>query len=142
MMEWMHMKGHGFNSFSLHMLVGIIIILGNRYPWAARLFGTNPVAVLATLFLLSYAKLLNVLIAALSFTFLNYPDGSDVAVWLYNGNIGYLKGKHIPLLMAALLVIIIPYGGQEGHHNSSHTFSSLGTVDSGQIRDANFLMDQ
>ena len=61
------------------VLVGAIIILGNRYPWAARLFGRNPVAVLATLFLLSYAKLLNTLIAALSFTFLDYADGSDVA---------------------------------------------------------------
>ena len=86
------------------VLVGIIITLGNRYPWAVRLFGRNPVAVLATLFLLSYAKLLNTLIAALSF---NYPDGSEVAVWLYNGNLGYLRGKHIPLFIAALLVLIV-----------------------------------
>ena len=89
------------------VLVGIIIILGNRYPWAARLFGRNPVAVLATLFFLSYAKLLNTVIAALSFTFLDYPDGSEVAVWLYNGNIGYLKGKHIPLFIATLLVFLV-----------------------------------
>ena len=89
------------------VLVGIIIILGNRYPWAARLFGRNPVAVLATLFLLSYAKLLNTLIVALFFTYLYYPDGSEVAVWLYNGNIGYLRGKHIPLFIAALLVLLV-----------------------------------
>jgi len=65
------------------------------------------VQVLATLFLLSYAKLLWLTITILSSTILENPDGSVRRVWLYDGNVDYLKGKHIPLLMAALLVLLV-----------------------------------
>jgi len=50
-------------------LVGLIIIASNYSSRIGRLFGSNPVAVLATLFLLSYAK--RTIIASLFFTFLN-----------------------------------------------------------------------
>ena len=54
-------------------LVGLIIIGSEYSSRIARFFGSNPVAVLATLFLLSYAKLLRTIIAVLYFTFLDYP---------------------------------------------------------------------
>ena len=94
------------------VLVCSVIILCYYKTWAVRMFGRNPVAVLATLFLLSYAKLLHTIITALSFTFLEYSDGPDVAVWLYDGNLRYLQGKHIPLFMVAmtvLLLLFLPY---------------------------------
>ena len=93
-------------------LVGLIIITSEYSSRVTRVFGSNPVAVLATLFLLSYAKLLRTIIAALYFTFLDYPDGVRVAVWKYDGNIPYIHGKHIPLFLAALLtfvVLFLPY---------------------------------
>ena len=89
------------------VIVGTIVILSHYYGMVARMFGRNPIAVLATLFLLSYAKLLRTIIAVLSFTYLEYPDGAKVAVWLYDGNIRYLKGKHIPLFLTALLVLLL-----------------------------------
>ena len=49
-------------------LVGLIIIGSHYSGRIAKIFGSNPVAVLATLFLLSYAKLLRTVIAALSYT--------------------------------------------------------------------------
>ena len=88
-------------------LVGLIIIASYYSSRIARLFGSNPVAVLATLFLLSYAKLLRTIIASLFFTFLDYPNGVQVAVWLYDGNIRYLHGKHIALFLVALLTLLI-----------------------------------
>ena len=88
-------------------LVGTIVILSHHYGAVARMFGRNPIAVLATLFLLSYAKLLRTIIAVLSFTYLEYPDGAEVAVWLYDGNVRYLKGKHIPLFLTAMLVLLL-----------------------------------
>ena len=94
------------------VLVFTIIILCYYKTWAVRMFGRNPVAVLATLFLLSYTKLLRTIITALSFTFPEYPDGSEVAVWLYDGNVRYLKGKHIPLFLVAMIVLrllFLPY---------------------------------
>ena len=97
------------------LLVGLIAILCNYSTTAARILGsTNPIAVLATLFLLSYTKLLRTVIAAFSFTTLEYPDEIKV-VWLYDGNIGYLDkndGRHIALFLASLLVFLflfLPY---------------------------------
>ena len=74
--------------------------------------GTNAVKVLATLFLLSFTKLQRTVIAILSFTYITLPYGSKKYVWLYDGNVDYGEGKHIPLLVAAvaiLLMLSIPY---------------------------------
>ena len=50
-------------------------------------------------------------ITALSFAVLHYPDGSQKTVWLPDGNVKYFQGKHIALVLLALLIIIIgaPY---------------------------------
>ena len=93
-------------------LVGMIIVGSHYSGRVARVFGRNPVAVLATLFLLSYAKLLRTVIAALSYTSLEYPNNTQVAVWLYDGNVRFLSGKHIPLFTAAMVCLIflfLPY---------------------------------
>ena len=98
------------------LLVGVIIVICNVSTTAARFIGsTNPIAVLATLFLLSYTKLLRTFIAAFSFTTLAYPDDNTKVVWLYDGNIGYLDendGRHIALFLAgflAFLFLFLPY---------------------------------
>ena len=87
-------------------LVGMIIIGSHYSGRVAKVFGSNPVAVLATLFLLSYAKLLRTVIAALSCTSLEYPNNSHISVWLHDGNVRYLSGKHIPLFIVALVLLI------------------------------------
>ena len=68
-------------------------------------------AVLATLFLLSYTKLLHAAFAALSFTTLSYPQHNTKLIWLYDANIQYLHGKHIPLFVVGLaaLLLCFPY---------------------------------
>lgn len=97
----------------LWIMVGILIIAGYYSTVVARMLGRNPVAVLATVFLLSYTKLLRTIIATMYFdTQLSYPDGVRATVWLYDGNIPYLRGKHIPLFLfatLALLVLFLPY---------------------------------
>ena len=93
-------------------LVITIIVLSHYYTLAAKLSGRNAVQVLATLFLLSYAKLLQVLITAFSSTTITHSDGHQQTVWLYDGNINYLEGKHAVLFTVALLVLLflsIPY---------------------------------
>ncbi len=98
------------------VLAGIIIYLADVTTTFARIIGrTNPVAVLATLFLLSYTKLLQAIIVVLSFTTLDSPDGKGRFVWLYDGNIGYLDkqdGRHIVLFLVSFLVflfVFLPY---------------------------------
>ena len=77
----------------------------------ANLLGNNPVSVLATLILLSYTKILRTMIAGLQITYLEYPTYNRM-VWLYDANIDYLSGKHIPLFLVAMLVffvLFLPY---------------------------------
>ena len=94
-------------------LVGIIILV-SRFSSGkiARMFGKNPIAVLATLFLLSYAKLLRTIITTLSVTYLEFSNGTNKAVWLYDGNLMYLRGKHMPLFAVSIiffLFLFLPY---------------------------------
>ena len=94
------------------VIVVAIIALSRRYVIAGRLFGRHAVPVLATLFLLSYAKLLRTIITVMSFTTLRLPNGSTTAVWLYDGNVRYLAPKHIALLLLAvcfLLCFVLPF---------------------------------
>ena len=101
------------------LLVGAII-LACRYSFTAvRVFGRNNIALLATLFLLSYTKFLNTIITALSFGKVFQGSANDTSdqlvpytVWIYDGNIEYLKGKHVPLFTVSLVFLvflILPY---------------------------------
>ena len=93
-------------------LVIVVIIVSEYSPRFTGLIGKrDPIATLATLILLSYAKLLSVTITALSYASLVYPDGSRETVWLPDGNMKYFQGKHIALVIVALLIILIgvPY---------------------------------
>ena len=93
-------------------LVVMVIVISEYSPKFASLIGRNdPVSTLATLILLSYAKLLSVTITALSFATLFYPDGKHEIVWLPDGNLKYFQGKHVPLVLIALLIVLIglPY---------------------------------
>ena len=100
--------------FPLYVWVMVIaIIVASHYSTiASRLSGNNAVQVLATLFLLSYSKLLHIVIMIFSTTELVYPDNSKRWVWLYDGNVDYLRGKHVPLFLAGLFILIaltLPY---------------------------------
>ena len=93
-------------------LVVVVIKVSECSPRFVQLTGRkDPVSTLATLVLLSYAKLLSVTITALSFATLDYPDGKQEIVWLPDGNVKYFQGKHIPLVLVAVLIILIglPY---------------------------------
>ena len=93
-------------------LVVIIIIVSEYSPRFAALIGRkDPIATLATLILLSYAKLLSITITALSFANVSYPDGSQETVWLPDGNVKYFQRKHIALVIVALFIILVgvPY---------------------------------
>ena len=88
-------------------ILSAIILVSHYSTRISRLVGNNAVQVLATLFLLSYAKLLRIIITVFSSTELAYPDGYHRRVWLYDGNVDYLTGKHIPLFIAALMLLIL-----------------------------------
>ena len=93
-------------------IVAMVIVTSEYSSRFAGLIGKrDPVSTLATLILLSYAKLLSITITALSSAVLDYPNGHQETVWLPDGNVLYLHGKHIPLVLVAVMIIIIglPY---------------------------------
>ena len=103
---WKTLLQLAFPMYLITLLI-VIIVVSERYTWFARLFGKkNPVATLATLVLLSYVKLLHVIIASFSFIILKYPDGSKEIVWLPDATVGYFRGRHICLFFIALLVLL------------------------------------
>ena len=92
--------------FYIWAIILLIIYLSRHSKIVARIFGNNSVPVLATLILLSYAKLFRTIVSALTFTYLEFPDGSKTAVWSIDGNIQYLSPKHTPLFLVALGVLL------------------------------------
>ena len=94
------------------LIVVAIIYISRHSSKFSRLLGNNAVQVLATLFLLSYTKLLRLIITIFSSTTIIYPDHYIKRVWLYDGNVDFLQGRHIPLFIAALLILVcvsLPY---------------------------------
>ena len=97
--------------FYIWAIVGLIILLSSYSKRVTKVLGSHPIAVLATLFLLSYVKILRVFISVVSFTTLDYPNRTAI-VWQSDANVEYLQGKHIPLFLAAVLIFLllfIPY---------------------------------
>ena len=101
------------------LLVGAIILVSHYSFTAVKVFGRNNIAILATLFLLSYTKILKTIITALNFTQVFQASANDMSdplvpyyVWTYDGNIEYLKGKHVALFGVALVFLVflfLPY---------------------------------
>ena len=92
----------------LFFLVAMIIIISERSTILSNIIRRkNPVATLATLVLLSYTKLLHVIISTLSFSIIKYPDGSKKVVWLADATLEYWSGKHIALFLIAIVLLIV-----------------------------------
>ena len=101
---WLQLAFPGFVFF----LVVLVIIVSSYSIRFSKLIGNkDPVATLATLILLSYAKLLEICFKSLSVGILQYPDGTSEPLWLNDATIKYLSGKHILLFFAALLILLV-----------------------------------
>ena len=89
-------------------ILTLTIIYTSRYSVTiSKLIGRNSVHVLATLFLLSYAKLLRTVIAVVSPITLHDESGHTHLVWLMDGNVPFLRGKHAALFFVALLTALL-----------------------------------
>ena len=100
-----------FPVYIISLVVIIIIVSEYSTRFAALIGRKDPIATLATLILLSYAKLLSITITALSSAEIILPDESKETVWLPDGNVKYFQGKHAVLVIVALLIILVgvPY---------------------------------
>ena len=96
-----------FPVYIIFLVVTVIIISDYSQRFALLIGKRDPIATLSTLILLSYARLFSITITGMSFAVLHYPDGSRDTVWLPDGNVKYFQGKHIPLAITVILLIIL-----------------------------------
>jgi hypothetical protein len=105
-------------SIYIWFLISLIVVVSHYSLTVAKYLGNfNPVAVLATLLLMSYGKILQAIITPLSWGYLThmYTDTAENhhAIWLYYGKIGFLTDHgHIVLAVFAILVLLclfLPY---------------------------------
>ena len=90
----------------LYLLMGGIIV-GCRYSvWLCRLCGSHAVPALATLFFMSYTKILLTVTNALSMFQLPCND-SILIVWSVDGNIDYGSFKHLVLVAISCCVLVV-----------------------------------
>ena len=96
----------------LWFLIFIIIMVGKRYI-RSRKSTHSAVPVLATLIFLSYSKLLRATISVFSFVTVHYSTKESnfsrlnkFVAWQPDSNIEYLQGRHILLLLVALVFTV------------------------------------
>ena len=92
-----------------------IILAANYSTKLTKILGKRPVPILVTLILLSYTKLLQIIIASVGFAQINV-FGADrnytLTIWSLDGNYMYCHYPHILLFIASLLVFLtiwLPY---------------------------------
>ena len=99
--------------FYIWAIAGIIIVACRYSSRLTNLIGSRAVPLLATLFLLSYMKLLRSVIDATSVAVIaQYPQNTSSAVWYLDGNLRYCQHPHIYLFIAAIATFIflwLPY---------------------------------
>ena len=89
-------------------IAGAIIIMCRYSRRLTNIIGHRAVPLLATLFLLSFTKLLQNIVAILEFGVLtSYPDMATTIVWYLDGNMPYCRHPHIYLFLAAIATFIL-----------------------------------
>ncbi len=90
----------------LWLLITITVIVSRFSSRLSKFTGNGTVPALATLFLLSYTKLLTASIAATSYTKLSYLNTSNEDyVWIEDSTVSYLTGKHVPLFVVSIILL-------------------------------------
>ena len=86
----------------------LMIILTSRYSRRiTKLITSNIVSVLATLLLLSYAKLLKTSIEVFSLVQLQLLNGNVTNWWKADANIRYLGQLHVPIFLMSLAMVLV-----------------------------------
>ena len=97
-----------FPIYVISLVIIIIILSRCSMKFSMLIAKKNPVATLATLILFSYTKILHTVIVVLSEANLQYTNRPrELSVWLFDPTVKYGTGKHIPLFIVAVLILIV-----------------------------------
>ena len=101
--------------FYLWILTGLIIYFSRKFTLVSRIAGKNSVRLLATIILLSYAKLIRTIIDVMWHSKLSQLSDTNIiyyrSVWNMDGNVPYFHKKHLYLSIfaAVVAVLALPY---------------------------------
>ena len=102
--------GHTWLQFVFPVYIWVLVfvmIYTSRYSVTiSKIIGRNAVSVLATLFLLSYAKLLRAAITAVSSISLEDENRNSHLLWRMDANVPYFSAPHAALFFTALLAVL------------------------------------
>ena len=93
--------------FYLWILTILIIICSKYATFVGKLLGSNPVAMLATIILLSYTKLLQVCIGTLSSATVLYSNGTSIKLWTLDPTVEFFKGDHIVIAVFSICILTL-----------------------------------
>ena len=80
------------------MIISVIILTSKYSLTVSKWIGHNPIAVLATLLLMSYTKILKIIIDVYRFAKLDYPEDKKATTrWFKDANVDYLHTKRLAL---------------------------------------------
>ncbi|XP_064397140.1 uncharacterized protein LOC135344016 isoform X2 [Halichondria panicea] len=95
------------------ILAGLIVVLCRYSVRVSKFFSaSDPVAVLATIILLSFTSLAQNIIIIFYYSAIKNPGNMRTAVWRYDGNVEYASEHHLTLIIIAsvfLLLLLTPY---------------------------------
>ena len=105
--------------FYIWTIAGLIIVVTRRSTKLTNILGNRAVPLLATLFLLSYIKLLRTVVSCLEFSVLSQvgymnasKSSSRLVVWSVDGSLAYFEFPHFLPFVARLFTLLflwMPY---------------------------------
>ena len=101
-----------FPAYLLLIIIAIILFYRKFPALAHRVCGENAVKVIATPLLLFYTKLQRTVAIIFSSKRMEFSNGVNYHVWVFDANVEYFKGKHLYLGIAGIFVlvfVILPY---------------------------------
>ena len=95
----------------LWLITSGIVLLCRKSAWVSSRIGPKAVPVLATILLLSFSPLNLSILYSLTFASIKFPDSSSMQlVMLFDGNVPYFRGKHVPLFIAGCVFALLSFG--------------------------------
>ena len=96
-----------FPVYIIALIIAIILMSSCSSKFSHMIGRKDPVAALATLILLSYTKLLQIVITSSSYVKVEYPNGTSTIRWIRDANIQFGTGKSIALICIALVILLL-----------------------------------
>ena len=90
------------------ILAGLIVVLCRYSARVSKFFSaSDPVAVLATIILLSFNSLAQNILTLFYYSPIKHPGNTRTVVWRFDGSVDFASGRHLTLIIIALVFLLL-----------------------------------